>query len=88
MKELLKDMLPLPVAESLMASQVVEAKRFRSVTILFSGIVGFTAIGQKCQPGEVVNMLNELYSLFDEVAGLNKVYKVSMSLVASNFQFL
>lgn len=76
MKELLKDMLPLPVAESLMAGQVVEAERFQSVTILFSDIVGFTSIGQKCQPGEVVNMLNELYSLFDEVVGLNEVYKV------------
>ena len=88
MKELLKDMLPLPVAESLMAGQVVEAERFQSVTILFSDIVGFMAIGQKCQPGEIVNMLNELYFLFDELVGLNEVYKVTMSLVASNFQFL
>ena len=77
MKELLKDMLPLPVAESLMAGQVVEAERFQSVTILFSDIVGFTSIGQRCEPGEVVNMLNELYSLFDEVVGLNNVYKVT-----------
>jgi len=78
MKELLKDMLPLPVAESLMAGQVVEAERFQSVTILFSDIVGFTTIGQRCEPGEVVNMLNELYSLFDEVVGLNNVYKVTL----------
>ena len=78
MKELLKDMLPLPVAESLMAGQVVEAERFPSVTILFSDIEGFTSIGQRCQPGEVVNMLNELYSLFDEVVGLNDVYKVCL----------
>jgi len=76
MKELLKDMLPLPVAESLMAGKVVNAERFQSVTILFSDIVGFASIGQKCQPGEVVNMLNGLYSLFDEVVGLNEVYKV------------
>ena len=83
MKELLKDMLPLPVAESLMAGQVVEAERFPSVTILFSDIVGFTSIGQKCQPGEVVNMLNELYSLFDEVVGLNDVYKVISDIIGS-----
>ena len=76
MAGLLREMLPISVADSLMAGQMVEAERFESVTILFSDIVEFTSICSRSEPMEIVNMLNKLYSCFDQCVDQNQVYKV------------
>ena len=76
MKNLLLEIMPFPVASSLLMGQSVEAKEFPCVTVLFSDIVGFTRICQQCKPSQVVTMLNELYCYFDQVLPRNNVYKV------------
>lgn len=76
MKNLLLEIMPFPVAKALLSGKTVDAKEFRCVTVLFSDIVGFTRICQQCSPGQVVNMLNELYCYFDQVLPRNNVYKV------------
>ena len=76
MAGLLREMLPVSVADSLMVGKMVEAERFESVTILFSDIVEFTSICSRSEPMEVVNMLNKLYSCFDQCVDQNQVYKV------------
>ncbi|XP_063004744.1 retinal guanylyl cyclase 2 isoform X1 [Melospiza melodia melodia] len=75
-EKLLSQMLPPSVAEALKTGGTVEPEYFDQVTIYFNDIVGFTSISALSEPIEVVDLLNDLYSLFDAVLGNHDVYKV------------
>ncbi|XP_061108544.1 guanylate cyclase soluble subunit alpha-1-like isoform X2 [Conger conger] len=74
--DLLFTIFPGEVARQLWQGQHVRAKKFDSVTVLFSDIVGFTAVCSRCTPMQVVTMLNELYTRFDHQCGELDIYKV------------
>ncbi|XP_004638771.1 guanylate cyclase soluble subunit alpha-3 [Octodon degus] len=74
--DLLCSIFPCEVAQQLWQGQVVQAKKFSNVTMLFSDIVGFTAICSRCSPLQVITMLNALYTRFDQQCGELDVYKV------------
>lgn len=80
---LLYSVLPPTVANELRNNRPVPAKRFQSVTILFSGIVGFSefcALNSDSSGAiRIVNLLNKIYTTFDVLTEPKRnpyVYKV------------
>ncbi len=74
---LLKELLPPTVAQALTTGKSVDPEVFDTVTIFFSDIVGFTRISALAEPLEITALLNNMYTLFDEVADNFDVYKVA-----------
>ena len=75
-ESLLLNILPASIAQELKEGKKQIANDFRSVTILFADIVGFTSLSQEISPEELVNMLNEIFSRFDRLTeryGLEKI---------------
>nr|CDJ83893.1 Extracellular ligand-binding receptor and Serine threonine protein kinase-related and Adenylyl cyclase class-3 4 guanylyl cyclase domain containing protein [Haemonchus contortus] len=73
---LLYRMLPKQVADKLKLGQSVEPETFESVTVFFSDVVSFTTLAAKCNPMQVVSLLNDLYTIFDGIIDAHDVYKV------------
>uniref|UniRef100_A0A8C8LSB1 guanylate cyclase n=1 Tax=Oncorhynchus tshawytscha TaxID=74940 RepID=A0A8C8LSB1_ONCTS len=73
---LLYAMLPRHVANQQKEGKRVEAGEFQVCTILFSDVVTFSNICAACEPIQIVNMLNSMYSKFDRLTSVHDVYKV------------
>jgi class 3 adenylate cyclase len=75
-EQLLLNVLPAPIAAELKRQPGIIAQRFDDVSVLFADIVGFTPLSARLSPTELIEMLNRLFSAFDELAdqhGLEKI---------------
>ena len=75
-ERLLLNVLPESISKRLRRGESPIADDFSDATVLFADIVGFTPMASKLTAGEVVTMLNGLFSQFDELVaerGLEKV---------------
>jgi class 3 adenylate cyclase len=75
-ERLLLNILPGEIAARLKGGEHEIADSFADVTVLFGDIVGFTALSSRTSAPEIVEMLNGLFSQFDELAqelGIEKI---------------
>lgn len=73
---LLCNILPRPIADILKDRPQTIAERFDAVSILFADVVGYTPLSEAVDAEEMVNLLNEIYTHFDNVIeryGLEKI---------------
>lgn len=74
---LLLNILPAPIAERLKeAKEQTIAEDFSEVTVLFADIVDFTRLSARIAPRALVNLLNSVFSAFDQLTerhGLEKI---------------
>lgn len=75
-ERLLLNILPQAIAEQLKQNQGALAERFDEATVLFADLVGFTPLAACVSPLELVGLLNQIFSEFDQLAyryGLEKI---------------
>jgi class 3 adenylate cyclase len=73
---LLLNVLPAPIAEKLKKQHGLIADRFDDVSVLFADIADFTPLCTRLSPTELVEMLNRVFSGFDELAGRHGLEKI------------
>jgi class 3 adenylate cyclase len=86
LSRVLLNVLPASIAERLMREPGSIAERFSTVTILFTDIVHFTQFSARVSPEELVAMLNEIFSAFDQLVekhGLEKIKTIGDSYMAA-----
>jgi class 3 adenylate cyclase len=75
-ERLLLNILPEPIAARLRAGERLIADRFDDVTLMFADIVEFTRLSSTMEPAELVGVLNEVFTVFDELVERYDLEKV------------
>jgi len=73
---LLLNILPAQIAKRLKEHHQTIAEAFDETSILFADVVGFTILSEQISPEKLVALLNELFSMFDDLTekhGLEKI---------------
>lgn len=84
---LLLNILPKEIAAILKNENRTIADHFDGASILFADMVGFTPLTAQMKPGEMVDLLNELFSYFDSLVdkyGLEKIRTIGDSYMVAS----
>jgi guanylate cyclase len=73
---LLVNILPRSIADRLKAETRTIADQFTAASILFADVVDFTPLAERLPPAEVVGVLDQLFSHFDELAEHHRLEKI------------
>lgn len=83
--KLMLNILPKPIADRLKRGESNIAGNYPEVTVLFSDLVGFTKMSSQKSAGDLVKLLNDLFSRFDQRAeslGLEKIKTIGDAYMA------
>ncbi|HEY8438844.1 MAG TPA: adenylate/guanylate cyclase domain-containing protein [Candidatus Limnocylindrales bacterium] len=83
---LLSRMLPNAISKRLLAGEETIADEYPAVTVLFADIVGFTPLAARLSATQVIELLDWLFSRFDELVaerGLEKVKTIGDAYMAA-----
>ena len=84
-EKLMLNILPKPIAERLKKGEKNIAGNYPESTVLFSDLVGFTAMSSQKSASELVTLLNSLFTRFDQRAeqlGLEKIKTIGDAYMA------
>ena len=73
---LLHNILPVETAEELKVKGRAQTRKFDMVTVLFTDFVGFTRVSTQLTPEQLVDILGECFSAFDNIVHKYKVEKI------------
>jgi class 3 adenylate cyclase len=75
-EELLHSILPREMVARIQAGETAIADAYGEVSIVFADLVGFTQLARQMTPGQLVAVLNRLFSAFDREAERHGVEKI------------
>lgn len=75
-ESLLYNTLPKHIALRLKNEKKQIADYFPTCSVLFADLVGFTALSSKKEPADIVNLLDKIFSKFDELTAIHSVEKI------------
>jgi class 3 adenylate cyclase len=75
-EKLLLNILPEAIAERLKQDRNTIADHFPDATVLFADVVGFTQLSSRISASEIVVLLNQLFSMFDQLAEQHGAEKI------------
>lgn len=75
-EKVLYDIFPMHVADALREGRQVETEDHPLVTIFFSDVVNYTHYSQSMEPRKVAQLLDRLYTAFDDLSDVHGVMKV------------
>jgi adenylate cyclase len=73
---LLINILPYQIAQRLKLGTRTIAESLDQVSVLFADLVDFTAASSEMTPQQLVKLLNEIFSVFDQLAEFHKLEKI------------
>ncbi|MFM8618889.1 MAG: adenylate/guanylate cyclase domain-containing protein [Opitutaceae bacterium] len=75
-ERLLLNVLPRSIASRLKHGERTIAERYEEVTVLFADVVDFSSWAGRTDPEDLVSLLNDLFSRFDQLAGEHGLEKI------------
>lgn len=74
--DILYNTLPWQIADEILEHGVSKPRYYEHVTVLFVDIKGFTQMATESSPKQLVEELDQYFSLFDQIVGLYGVEKI------------